>query len=368
MQQKLAIAAFSFIIGLPLVLFVLGMRGDNIDNRAAKPLAAPSMQTLRNASWFAQFNAWLIDHTPLRPQAVRSAAWLDWHLFGNSGNKQVSVGKDEWLFLNNSLDHPCVAPDEIKRRFLRLAEVAKAYAEQHHTRIVWVIAPNKESIYPERLSALQTVRASCATANRTAMREALADPALSPYITGLWNALEARKSESIFRRTDSHWNFRGAAYAMEAMMAALWPQVSTQGAFHPMETIAYKGDLGKMLGFADMREDEVIWRGKREGIRGGETKDSLCITQGTPRLRSYRHQGSAPLVQGKTVILRDSFFDAPLHLMPPLFAQVDIGHIDHTPPADWPAIAACADTLVIESVERNVLGRAEAFAKTLQGH
>lgn len=366
MSKKLSIALFCCIIGLPLVLFVFGMRGESVDNRAPRQIPPISWEGVRSGKWFAGINDYLVDHTPLREKAIAANAWVEWNVFKESSNPQVSQGRDGWLFLNNSLDHACMPKAEIARRFRVLAAQAKAYQEKHGTRIVWVIAPNKEAIYPEMLTPLQTARARCATANRAAMREVLTDPALQPHIFGLWDVLEKAKSEQIFRRTDSHWNFKGATLGMGVMLERIWPGVYRDNDFHAAETVDYQGDLGKMLGFADMREKEMLWKTTRNGVTGGLSEEPVCMKAATARRRSYRHSSTdAPLAPEKVVILRDSFFDAPLHLVPPFFAQVDIGHVDHTPAQDWPAIAACADTLVIESVERSVLNRAVMFSERL---
>lgn len=364
--KKLSIILFCCIIGLPLLLFVLGMRGEAVDNRAPRRIPLISWEGVRSGKWFAAVNDYLIDHTPLREKAIAANAWIEWNVFRESSNPQVSQGRDGWLFLNNSLDHGCVPKAEIARRFQMLAAQAKAYKEKHGTRIVWVIAPNKEAIYPEMLTPVQTERARCATANRAAMREVLRDPALEPHIFGLWDALEEEKSERIFRRTDSHWNFKGAVIGMRVMLERIWPGIYRDGDFHPAETVDYQGDLGKMLGFADMRESETLWKPTRSGVTGGLSEQPVCMKTATARRRSFRHASTdAPLIPEKVVFLRDSFFDAPLHLVPPFFAQVDIGHVDHTPAQDWLAIATCADTLVIETVERSVLNRAVTFSERL---
>jgi hypothetical protein len=366
MSQKSAIVLFCVLLGLPLLLFALGIRGASIDNRTPRDIAPLSVSGIRSGKWFASVNDYLIDHTPLRGHAVAANAWIDWHVFGESGNPSVSRGQDGWLFLNNSLDHACVTTQEINRRFTHLMETATHYQTQHKTRIVWVIAPNKESIYPEMLTPLQTARSRCATANRKAMRTLLGQPKFAGTIIGLWDALEPHKTGQLYRKADSHWNFGGASLAMTEMLERIWPNIYHEGDLNPAEEIDYQGDLGKMLGLANLREKETLWKATREGVKL-EDKQPVCMKDATARRRSFRHSSTAaPLVPEKVVILRDSFFDAPLHFMPPFFAQVDIGHIDHTPKEDWPQIAACADTLVIESVERSILGRAEEFYRIMQ--
>lgn len=367
MGKKLSIALFCCIIVLPLVLFAFGMRGESVDNRAPRQIPPISWKGVRNGEWFACVNDYLVDHTPLREKAIRTAAVLHWQVFGDIENPQVSLGRDGWLFYNNSLDQRCMDKEEIARRMRGIAKIAQEYEQRHGTRIVWVIAPDKEAIYPEYLTPLQERRSACAVHNREVLREILRRPDLRPYIIGLWNALETEKAKgnALYRRNDSHWNHAGAVIGLEAAFAPIWPGMLKRDDFVTKDTIDFAGDLGAMTGLPHMTERETRLVPRREGIEAMEVKP-VCIKPNTRRLRTFRNRShGAPLVPEKVVILRDSFFDTPLHLVPPFFAQADIAHIDHTPKEQWASIAACTNTLVFFTVERSALGRAVTFAEQL---
>lgn len=365
MSKKFSIALFCCILGLPLVLFAFGMRGESVDNRAPRQIPPVSWDGVRSGAWFAGINDYLIDHTPLREKVIRAAAALHWQVFGSIESPQVSLGRDGWLFYNNSLDQRCVDKDEIARRMRRIAQIAREQEHKHGKRIVWVIAPDKEAIYPEYLTPLLENRSACAAQNREALREILHSPELSRYIVGLWDALEAAKAEGIlYRRNDSHWNHAGAVLGLEAAFAHIWPGILKRDDFEVTDTIDFAGDLGGMTGLPNRTDRETRLAPRRDGVEIVDGVKPVCIKPNTRRLRTFRNRShTTPLVPEKVVILRDSFFDTPLHLAPPYFAQVDIAHIDHTPKTEWASIAACADTLVFFTVERSALARAVAFAE-----
>jgi hypothetical protein len=366
MQKKLAIALFCLCIGLPLVLMGFGLRGERIDNRPARATAPLSWQGIKSGAWFTSVNDAFIDRIPLRDKAVRLNATIDWHLLGETGNAQVAVGRNGWLFFAESIDQPCIAPSEIRRRFDRLAEVAQAQKEADGTRILWLIVPDKAAIYPEHLTPLQQVRSACARSNRAAMRELLRDSRYAPTIFGLWEALEAAKSRGqLYHATDTHWNAQGAMVALDAFLNHWWPEVYRQSEMQQTSVHRFVGDLATMAGITGIEEQREIWQRRRNGLEGGKVPAMTCIPAGHDR-HSYHYRSSvAPLVQGKTAILRDSFFGVILPYLPPFFASMDISHIARTPSEQWPAIARCADTLIIETAERYMLERAETFGQAM---
>ncbi|MCH2547722.1 MAG: hypothetical protein MK052_08955 [Alphaproteobacteria bacterium] len=369
MNKKIAILLFCCFIGLPLLLFVAGQRGVIIEKRKPHSIAPASWNTIKSGAWFASINDYLIDHTPLRHHAIRANAFIDWEVFHEGGNSNVSRGLKDWLFYNRGLDHPCVDSTEIQRRLLRLVEITEQQLTHNNTRIIWAIAPNKEAIYPEMLTPIQSRRANCATQNRKAMREILRDPVFTPHMVELWSPLERQKPlvQRVFYQSDSHWNDIGALKGMEALFSHIWPEKLRLSNFAAGKTNYINGDLAKMLGMDMLQEPAQKITRVISPPKGGKIEDeTLCIESETPRLRSYKHTATSDaLIPEKVVILRDSFFDTPIEFIPPYFAQVDIGHIDHTPVKEWPKIAACADTLVVISVERSFLNRAEQFAEAL---
>ena len=364
-----SIIIFCCVIGMPLTLYILGQRGEVMENRAPRVVAPVTWEGIENASWFASVNNYLIDHTPLREYAIRAHAWINWHLFPDENDVSVSRGREGWLFYNGGLDVKCEDKASIARRFYRLAEIAKEQRAKHGVDIRWIIAPNKEAVYPEYLTPLQMERATCAMANRNAMRDVLRDPALQPYILGLWDVLEQGKVEQqVYFRTDSHWNHVGVVMAMGSVFGWIWSYVDITADIKPGKETQWQGDLGKMLGLDTIRETETAWETSRPSVTGGRSNMAVCAEADNASRRSFRyHSKDMPIAKGKTVILRDSFFTLPMQLVAPFFSQVDISHLDHTPSANWPLIAACADTLVIESVERHMLGRSDIFIKTFSG-
>jgi alginate O-acetyltransferase complex protein AlgJ len=157
--------------------------------------------------------------------------WFNYGLYrlGISGNlADVVVGKQGWLFLGNA--HSNIVN---KMRGVPLPETREAYILSYintmlniQTRLaergipmLFVIAPNKYSIYPEYAPAWLEIAAVNST--DVFVHEAAR---LGLNILDLRPLLRAAKAEQpipLYYSTDTHWNRYGAAHAYQEIMTAL---------------------------------------------------------------------------------------------------------------------------------------------------
>ena len=367
MKQKhitIAICWFLLLITAPMLLELVGYREVAHENR--KPQAFPelSWSGVRDGVWFQSLNKYIEDHLSLRGKMIAAYSRISLSVFRETGSAQTSLGKDGWLFYEESLQQACMEPEEISRRLHKLVEIAREEKRKNNVRMMWVIAPDKEAIYPEQLSADQYERSKCAVVNRHHVRQLLKAPALEPYFLGLWDALEKAKAEvtyPIYRQYDTHWNFTGASHGAHAVMEWISPGIWKTGAVRLFDRIDRSGDLGNMLGL-QQRQLEEVYKTKLPGVKMQKREKSFCTPAGLkvrPEtfLMVAEEDATIALVPGRSVIINDSFFTGLKPLIHSYFAQLDLAHFTELQKLDLPEISTCADTIIFESVERHFLTR-----------
>jgi hypothetical protein len=195
--------------------------------------------------------------------------------FGVSPVSNVMLGRDGWLFFlgedNHALDRhfrgalPFEASvDDVVRELARRHEALAARGIAY----VVVVVPDKFSIYPEYLPAWVTrMRTTPLDRVAAAMREDGRVRFLdlrSPLL-----AIKARRQ--VYYRTDSHWNYAGAAVGYEVLMSEV--QRALPGRLPGIAPVAwppytagidtYSGDLASLMGVPVLfREDDAapFWK------------------------------------------------------------------------------------------------------------
>src|SRR5262249_34327890 len=212
-----------------------------------------------------RFEAFWNDHFGFRPRLIR------WHnlvklRLGIAPSDVVYLGRNGWLFLrsDNRLEyyragHPLSEgqlgqwPQHLEERRDWLAARGVAY--------LFVVAPNKDSVYPELVPAR--------------IHRARPDSSLDQLVTRLRGRstvevldlrvpLRAAKSRiRVYQRTDSHWNDPGAFEAYRAIMervAARIPQAAALpwSAFDLRTKTTLGGDLSHLIGLHDVVTEEAL--------------------------------------------------------------------------------------------------------------
>ncbi len=139
-------------------------------------------------------------------------------------NNKVIIGKDGFLFLGNDSSRVLdktkgvfrPSKKEIELWSDKLKDLQDWY-ENQGIKFVIVIAPNKHSIYPEKLPHWMEYHGKTITDDIVEQSNAkginLLD--LRPIL------LSKKEDEPLYFKTDTHWNQRGAGFAFEAIIAYL---------------------------------------------------------------------------------------------------------------------------------------------------
>jgi alginate O-acetyltransferase complex protein AlgJ len=361
---RLTIAALAIgFFAAPIAARMVGITAEAFENR--KFAEAPKLSQGWDA--FQQTSQFLTDRMPLRAQAVRANTRIWTDVFDTTPRygqqtmladdqalpfagdaeqppdpneqtpqqkaAQVLQGEDGWLYLQGELDRACGAFVPFERaiaRWLALTETIRASGRD----VVLIVAPDKASVYPEHLPE-EYASDDCALAEKDRFWGLLERAERRGAAVALRDDLvraKTRAGDDLFARKDSHWTTLGSLTLVRAALDSVGGGVRMRaGEIVDPGRAAYQGDLTVLLG-----TPEADTRAERE----------------------IRRAAAAPRVPGRTLLVGDSFGDAPLGPLRAYFGQLDHALLVVTPLRRIAAQVEAADTVILETVERDFTFRA----------
>jgi len=262
-------------------------------------------------------DGWLDRNFPFRETLIRWHNYWSSSMFGTlSPNSPVLVGKDGWLFL--ARDHTIKVLEEDRRgaplteaeleRLVRDFTERQAWLARHGIKYLLVVAPNKDSIYPEFLPASHPKGSGPSRLDQ--VMEYMARHTTLNVVDPRPALLAAKKHTRVFYATDSHWNADGAFLCYQLIIErlskdfpALTPMDASQ--FFSEEYAFLGGDLAYMAGLADlvMENKRVLIPKVPMSARGMSTGREKP---------GYYQPAQASAVEGKNlpraVFFHDSYF------------------------------------------------------------
>jgi hypothetical protein len=315
------VALFIAAIVSPLIAFVVRQEAPHrIDSKSE--LSVRPTWGWYPSQWgnFAlAYRAYFNDHFGFREDLIQTHAFVSFNYLGVAANRKVLVGKQGWLYLG---DYESAI--ECARRIRPFThgeleawrnslERIRNHLRQRGIRYVFVVTPNKDTIYPEFLPNW---------VNQVHSRSRLDQLITHMYehsdvtVVDLRPALFAAKKEfPLYFKTDSHWNALGACVASEVLNRTIrgwYPEAQPYTVFDfsiKTNPQVFKGDLLDLGGVGGwVREDEIVViphhhrRAKPEKLLWGE----IGSTGFAPLFATTTESPKFP----STVIFRDSFFGA----------------------------------------------------------
>lgn len=257
--------------------------------QAVQALSSPQLQEvphtvpdMRSGVSSDRFGKFLDNHLPIREDLI---AWANAGRFvlTQGAGDQVRLGRDEWLFSVEELQHFPGASGVQAQRVRRMAEVAEGFRAKGIELLV-VVVPDKARVhaaylaggtypawhaqrYPSLVQALQSAKVSTVDVLPSMAKQATTEP--------------------LYYRTDTHWNQTGARLVAE--LAAQY--ILTHGAVEPKAEFATApdpaqaaptervGDLLNMMGLSKMpnllRPDPDMERADRTAKTSANVSTSL---------------------------------------------------------------------------------------------
>jgi hypothetical protein len=258
-------------------------------------------------------------------------------------------GLHGWTFLQQELDRNCQPPvtaESALRHWEAFVEAIRASGRP----VVLLFAPEKSTMYPELLGP-RAINRSCALRNKARMWSQI-EAVRDPDIIGLRRPLLARKRSSVqtYLSVGTHWNDLGA---VEVARLAL-ERVGGPAEIHKDELVRgsarYPSDLSRFTGETEYRTTPKLSI-SREGVSAPFVRP---VGDGTVEV-SIVAPTHAPMIRGTTLLLADSFGDAPLAMLRHYADRMVNAHWHGQTPDELLPLIKQADTVILVAVERSFL-------------
>lgn len=342
----------------PLALRAVGVTAEEFENR--RLATAPRVSQGWDA--FGQTTRYLVDHMPLRAQAVRANTRIWTDVFdtdppysrdtalandqalpfagaverdgdiqiekgrrGTQGVARASSGSDGWFYFTTEFEAACETKVPNELRLERWARLVRAVRESGRESVM-VVAPSKSSVYPEHLPKRYPFD-DCAPRARERFWRLLSREGPRRGVLDVRSELLRLKEhagDGLFQRADSHWTTLGALTMVKAVLASVGNGVRLKSS-----EIAYRGAV-------DYTGDLSV----AGGASGTDTRDEYGIER----------PPGAPRVPGRTLLICDSFAYKWMRLFRAYFEDVRYTYWTGDPKLVIDAIRR-SDTVIFEANE-----------------
>jgi alginate O-acetyltransferase complex protein AlgJ len=355
----IVITIFALSVALPLFAMISGLDRtplirENRD-RARFPSIASEKDTLKKFPH--DFYAYFRDNFGFRDALIRLNFLIRRTLLKEAEFNEVLFGKGDWLFYlgEHEMDDALGITHydvETLRMWADTLEQKRRWLAARGIRYLFVIAPNKETIYGEYLPyCFRRLH------DKTGLDEFIdyMRAHSSVEVVDLRPALlAAKKTERLYWKTDTHWNDYGAyvAYRETAGLLSRWfpsRPVDTLADFVIVRKRENGGDLAVLAGGADFLKEEQIDLVPRKPVRARRIE---AEGSGEKIISMEQDDASKP----RAVVFRDSFFDAVIPFLSEQFQYVRYyrHHWDESIPIAE-VVRICRPDIVIEEfAERRI--------------
>lgn len=320
---------------------------------ANQQLAQPPSLTTRDGSFnldvFQQTTDYIADHFALRQQLITADAALNAALFRVSAEEDVVLGREGWLFYAETVDGYLHTNPFTGRQLWASAHtlaLIQEYAQDRGARLLFTVAPNKATLYPQYLPNVGTPLEGKSDLDR--LIPLLAEQGVP--CADLRDALRYPGFITYFPR-DSHWNTVGAALAQRELLSALdkehEPFLEGTGPFwtdlNAFVPCVHRGDLYEMV--------YPTGTGQDGDLRFARPFTFTHVRQ--PRgPDDQRIETENPSKTGSLLMFRDSFGNS---LYPFLAEEYGSALFSRSMPCQLELLEQTgADTVIFELVERNL--------------
>lgn len=337
--ERTLIALFVAVIALPLIgrALPLDTAFALSENRRPAPFPALALKGWVLVSFPRRFERYWDDSFAFRQVLIR------WHSLGKialgvSPSPKALIGKEGFLFYTHerSLEYfrrvtPFTAAE--LAQWQRSLEERQAWLSARGIRFLPVVAPNKETIYPEFMPDIY--RPLRADSRLDQLLAHLRRSGSTVEILDLREPLRRAKADvRIYHRTDTHWNEAGAYVAYGEIMRRL-ARWFPDAAFAPLPAervvrTSSGGDLAKVLALEDRFREERVDLALRGPRRARPA--ALDLPPGIPNpedFSAFECPGCGP----RAIMYQDSFNTDLAPLLSEHFSRIVYGSGSRLPAA-----------------------------------
>lgn len=328
---------------------------------------------LLDSNWWNSVSIAFEDRVPFRKQVVS----LNRSIFQGTMNTQISedveIGIDNWLFLGKSINQDLGTIEETQAAINAMDLFLNTY--QSKADLYILVAPNKVTIYPEKLKPESQVEYAKSAPHRELMHTWFAN-STHKQVIDIWTPMlvaKANSTEQIFESGGSHYNSIGAMVLAKEMINATDPTIWNDNEIVALWTKDQMCDIAKLVGDWNLTETITRLQVKRDGVEIVELWDDHTQVANPDFLSieqiPYEHpihvinrSDSDALIPGKTMIILDSY--VALYLLPTFaqfFEDVQFVHFKTMTTEYFQEALDTYDRVYFQTAERHLVPRAIMF-------
>jgi len=314
-KNRVLITLFALLLWLPVldVYFHIDWTAPRSENRAMAPYPNlhPGWHGLQ--AYVAGLEAYFNDHFGCRKCLVQWHNKVRWFIFNDKFTSSVLVGKDGWLFTSEfqMVEHYSgqlqFTPEQL-HDWQMLLEKRRDWLARRGVAYVFVVTPDKHTIYPEELPSWVKK-----TGPQTKLDQFVAymrDHSTVPVLDVRDVVRSAKAIGPTYLKTDTHWNNLGGFAAYQELVRTLARQVPylkleplSLSDFTLTNRLQPGGDLARILGLSMTESNACFLTPKPELPK---------YTSKQPSLEHYKDPGflNNPQAKGQLILFHDSFAGA----------------------------------------------------------
>ncbi len=302
--------------GMFFLLLCIGLSGlvhpseTTQENRALAPRPALANDATL-LDYPRHFNDYAADHFGGRSWLVLGLNIFKLRVLGISGNPDVLVGREGWLFLNDDLLEQDLAgqaqfTEEELKQWQRYLEHRRDMLRRKNIDYLFMIVPDKHTIYPEHLpSSLQPEGQT----RREQLVRYVSEHSDVRIIDATASVLSAGKQQPLYFKHDTHWSDIAAYAAYGELMRNLEKTVAAGAPLPPTAFDVHFGPaplavLSRFLGMERVLPDEY------EYATLHVSKPAATLTTVDPGQREILVSNNPQAPRIRLLAYRDSFFDS----------------------------------------------------------
>lgn len=306
-MPSLAFIAVFFAVSLiPLVAMPFYKKPQSGETRIMKKKPELIQNGKPNFEFFTQLDDFFSDNFAYRLEMVNLNELLYTAVLNHSTNRQVILGKDGWLYFEETVSDYIGKTNitlEQTERLVTILSLQSEYLKSKGIEYIFTAAPNKNSVYPQFMP--DRIIKSRSPSSLEILAGALKSSDV--HYTDLHSALlDAKKTGYLYHKTDTHWNDLGARAAANRLMNDIKSLLS-EFEFNGFENAraartTTPGDLKKML--------FPLAKSANEGYTT-LTLDNIYTVKGPYRSPQDTRITTTSRANPKRIVMfRDSFGDA----------------------------------------------------------
>lgn len=354
-MKRISVYIFILLLIIPVVGLLSCFKSEELqENHELRRIRNISIQRFFDPMFYSKVDSFINDHFVYRGVLIRAKSFIDYRIFNSSVSSKVHIGKNEWLYYRDELrdyqKNDCNAIESMREIAIQLNSIERVL-EASGKKFIFVVAPNKSTIYPENVG-LEQPHTRCDKNKYDLLLEAFNEYPVKGFIRLDDKLSKAKQEKQLYYQFDTHWNVNGAILASITILKHLNP-ISWEKYFPEVELISgqQEGDLARIMSLK-FRSEELVVKNIHYPVKYNlKTLEPLVRNYASFEIKVDNPPND--IIQ-RTVMFHDSFMAVPLQFFKSSFEQLGTYWLsDLSKPRAIDDIRR-SQIVLIEVVERNL--------------